>query len=822
MPRVANPQRAQQMSATTPHRQSPLKIPFNDDRQEKAVRFQSRQALHDLQMNQLKAAASPMRKLNSYQRAASDSPKTPRAQAVRDKENIESGGLAVVSNSAMTPMKRVPILANFEEWMKMATDNKINAANSWNFALIDYFHDMSLLKEGDGVNFQKASCTLDGCVKIYTSRVDSVATETGKLLSGLADSGNKKSREGAAGEGDDEPGDEDGEEGEDGAKKRQRRKPQRASEATLAPSFASLQLKKFELEFSVDPLFKKASADFDEGGAKGLLLNHLSIDAEGRIVFDSSDDANDATAEVDDTKDQEPQDPDSEQKPEAVDIDMATLGSAFFPDLSQLDEHDICPSLKNFDLGDPAASLDIPFLKAPDDWRQERSASRDEGPALGDQTGIVLDEDNAAGFEDDDGLLVGFDTAGDAGFGEGGEIWAQSAAIEPQVRIHDGGYEEGIGHAEEGADVGSFDPQSNSFGVSLRHNERGVDHEDIMSYFDNALKKNWAGPEHWRIRRIKDVTKPASAPTRRKEKEPFEIDFLSPLNQTLAEMIYTPAASNSAICMPKAQRTSKTRNLLPDDKHFNSRQLLRLFLKPKARMGSKRGDFGRAKKYCAPHEDPMPEGDIDEAYWASKGNPLQQATPDEDVPQGNYDANFFQDDGLPAPGGPPDDDDFADAREIFSPESEGALGAPSQGIDGTLNPNGSQEGAFGTQLVTQSSRLRPEYVQYARVAKKVDVRRLKEEMWRGIGFEKRPLNQDLMSTDPAPKTEPNTLKFTSVMNDLQQVYPKQAMADISTSYCFICLLHLANEKGLQLSNEPGLMELGIQQDPTAEIMEGAE
>jgi condensin complex subunit 2 len=51
---------------------------------------------------------------------------------------------------------------------------------------------MSLLKEGDGVNFQKASCTLDGCVKIYTNRIDSVATETGKLLSGLADSNNKK------------------------------------------------------------------------------------------------------------------------------------------------------------------------------------------------------------------------------------------------------------------------------------------------------------------------------------------------------------------------------------------------------------------------------------------------------------------------------------------------------------------------------------------------------------------------------------------------------------------------------------------------------
>lgn len=102
----------------------------------------------------------------------------------------------------------------------MATDNKINATNSWNFALIDYFHDMSLLKEGDGVNFQKASCTLDGCVKIYTSRVDSVATETGKLLSGLADSGNKRRK-------DDDQEDEDGEDGEEdenGERKKSRKK----------------------------------------------------------------------------------------------------------------------------------------------------------------------------------------------------------------------------------------------------------------------------------------------------------------------------------------------------------------------------------------------------------------------------------------------------------------------------------------------------------------------------------------------------------------------------------------------------------------------
>jgi condensin complex subunit 2 len=51
----------------------------------------------------------------------------------------------------------------FEEWMKLATDNvglslrgdegangqKITATNTWNFALIDYFADLTLLRNDD-------------------------------------------------------------------------------------------------------------------------------------------------------------------------------------------------------------------------------------------------------------------------------------------------------------------------------------------------------------------------------------------------------------------------------------------------------------------------------------------------------------------------------------------------------------------------------------------------------------------------------------------------------------------------------------------------
>ena len=827
----------------------PTRIPLNDDAQEKAKRLQSRHASYSIQMNQIKAAASPMRRQSVLPNNDSPSaPKTPLRRGPAGKENIMLDDDINVGGSAVTPMKRVPILANFEEWMKMATDNKINAANSWNFALIDYFHDMSLLKEGNGVNFQRASVTLDGCVKIYTSRVDSVATETGKLLSGLAESKENKKNKNKEGEegGAEESGDEE-EVDEDGTlRKKPKRKAGRSSENTLAPSFASLQLKKMELEFSVDPLFKKASADFDEGGAKGLLLNHLSIDAQGRIVFDSSDDAGDASAEGaqrtrKDAATQDDEEPDASivdqtqvedelDDGEDADIDISALGMKFFPSLDNLEEMHICPTLKDFDMGDASGTTDIPFLKA-----KEQDTTADDNVN-------AFDDDAPQGYDDDDddvGFGGNFEGEAIAGFGEGGEVWAREAAIEPQMRLHT--LDEDNPENEDGA--GAFDPESGEFIVKLQEKSGKATegtHEDILSYFDTALQKNWAGPEHWRIRKIKNSEAKDAAPKPRKEKEPFEINFSAEMDAKTNDMLYTTATTNAAISLPKKDWKSKTRNLLPDDKHFSSKQLLRLFLKPKAQIGSRR----QAKTVFGQQQSgDVPEGEMDEAFWAQKENPISSQV--EEV-KGDYDANFFQDDGLPMGGMDDDEDDFVDARDHLSP-TPGGDNMINNIINGAAPLNGEfPEGPFGSQLVTQSRRLRPEYVQYARVAKKVDVRRLKEELWRGMEVKglhsvrlttHLPPNLPLTATqenynNPAkssqkdiPEKEPSDeapLLFTELMRDLRNVYPKPQMNDISTSFCFICLLHLANEKGLVIENTDGFGELNVRRDETAVIAVGGE
>lgn len=112
--------------------------------------------------------------------------------------------------------------------------------------------------------------------------MDSVGTETGKLLSNLASDGREAGDEGATS---------DNPDAQDPSQKR--RKATHRSETTLAKSADHLKNKKLDLEFSIDPLFRKTSADFDEGGAHGLLMNHLGlgVGSEGalRVIFDASD-----------------------------------------------------------------------------------------------------------------------------------------------------------------------------------------------------------------------------------------------------------------------------------------------------------------------------------------------------------------------------------------------------------------------------------------------------------------------------------------------------------------------------------------------------
>ncbi|KAK0238809.1 condensin complex subunit 2/barren [Armillaria nabsnona] len=677
-------------------------------------------------------------------------------------------------NTVAPPFVKLPfevMNSNFEEWMKMATDNKINAANSWNFALIDYFHDMSLLRNNDdnSINFQRASCTLDGCVKIWTSRVDSVGTETAKLASNLA-SGRSDEAE--------QSGQEDAEEDPTQPKK----KKHRSAAATLVKDPSQLRTKKLELEFSVDPLFKKTCADFDEGGAQGLLMNHLSLgvgnDGGLRVVFDAGDSI---------SKGEDDEDVD---EPEDF-IDLSYLRKEFLPDLNVLESKEICHSLKDFAFSKKTfSSADATFYRDnpqadfdEDDEEFGPGENFDMEPGDGEQPVEDFfqgDEAPADAYADEsfDG-----DNFGGEDFGGGDEH-------------SNGSYG---GHAEpDGNGAGAyapFDPRqaSNDHNIVLA---MGDEVDATMDSFDKTFNTNWAGPEHWKLRRL--FKKPAEAdatkgPKPRKEKkEAFKIDFLTPPDpnkdlEDIKKELFAPATRGASINLPGtsgAARKSKKKgketekrddHRLPDDMHFTSKQLVSLFLKPKFSLKM------RGRRF-----DNEEGGEVDERYWA-------QAAADQAAGRGNIDqtenggavpfnTQFFNED---------DDDDDVPVFGFDDAFEADGMGVPAEEEDLLAATQG------------QTRRVKPAFVNYTKRAKRVDVRKLKENIWKGLDIvvshgkedDGMDVDEEAASTDPAEARE-----FGSVLSGLQTSYPQDKLQELSTSFCFICLLHLANEQGLKIQN----------------------
>ncbi|PWN47338.1 hypothetical protein IE53DRAFT_254828 [Violaceomyces palustris] len=120
---------------------------------------------------------------------------------------------------------------------------------------------------------------------------------------------------------------------------------------------------------------------------------------------------------------------------------------------------------------------------------------------------------------------------------------------------------------------------------------------------------------------------------------------------------------------------------------------------------------------------------------------------------------------------------------------------PMGGVGGSSevgNEDEEEEEELQTQVL---NRIRPEYVNYAKKAKRVDVKKLKENIWNELGIFVDPSQS--LSPDSLTKQEPK--RFESVLKGLRKAYPKDRMEEISTSFCFICLLHLANEEGLEIN-----------------------
>ncbi|PJF18021.1 Condensin complex subunit 2 [Paramicrosporidium saccamoebae] len=483
---------------------------------------------------------------------------------------------AIMADIAIKPVAAPKLTAEqrnkmFEEWMKIAADN-----NSWNVSLIDYFSELTFLRDGDSINFQKASCTLDGCVKIYATRVDSVADETGKLLNGLAD-GSKSKHSITRLIGIESKIDflEETVDGDESKKQRSNKRPSRAVD-TLERSLEALNLKNFDLEFAVDPLFKKMCAEFDESGTRGFLTCTLSLDEKGRLMFDSSEAASLAATQ------------DTETADESM-INISRLLETHGRHFSDLENKTVLPSLVDYSFG----SVDLGKL----DKKLSETVAKLTAMTV-NKMDVESDDDvheDYTAFDEalplDDGMYDEPTLVDRPAFMDQPAFMEQSAFMDEPSPHYDNPHIQQTTEDTQGFSADTAD--------------------SFLSYFDSKIQRNWAGPEHWKIQR--PSLRRADVKPRVAKKE-FVLDFdAAPIDISTLFVKANPVS----ITLSKSildERGTKD-NLLPDDLNFSSAELLRLFTKPSWTIGKRRVTLQTPED----RPDLIPR-EVDTAYWADPEN----------------------------------------------------------------------------------------------------------------------------------------------------------------------------------------------------------
>ena len=140
-----------------------------------------------------------------------------------------------------------------------------------------------MLVKNEESAWQKASASLDATAKIYGFRVDSVHSETFKFLGGL----NRNKKELNIKEDNNNNNEENAvvvvEEAEQTKKKE---KPKRGIN-TLETNINKLNLSKYDIDSEVDPLFSVMTSKFNESSARGLLLNTIPLDENMNYILES-------------------------------------------------------------------------------------------------------------------------------------------------------------------------------------------------------------------------------------------------------------------------------------------------------------------------------------------------------------------------------------------------------------------------------------------------------------------------------------------------------------------------------------------------------
>lgn len=300
-------------------------------------------------------------------------------------------------------------------------------------------------------------------------------------------------------------------------------------------------MKRNEREYAIDPLFHKRSAIFDSGGAKGLLLNVLSVHNGFQLVFDSSD-------LVDDSEEPRPHTSSNE-----IEAELHKLITASLP--AHWQDSPICPEYAERRKGnsDEVAQIIAEAEDEPYHMETDDASTYDHSNNMGSYDAPATTSAPAEDDEDDE-LRVSFGGGaanpssaanaqsnwsypGDAGDDHDDEPVAafESFALDDQLQR--------ITETEEAAAaLGQPD-------MEYYETKDGPNAE--YTYFDRDKLGNWIGPGHWKHKNIRSAKKGSADEEYQDEegniikanksskapRKAFRIDFNAPAPANLDELL---------------------------------------------------------------------------------------------------------------------------------------------------------------------------------------------------------------------------------------------------------------------------------------------
>jgi len=685
----------------------------------------------------------------------------------------------------------------------LSARGKISQKNAWKLDLVnnmDRILDMEK-QVSKRTHFQKASHTIHAASQIYGHRVDSVHTNAYQVLTNFTNA----------------PAQQDFEEGgdESGAAGQRRRK--RTGVNTIATvAFINVNLDKVTSE--IDPMFHKTSSAFDEGGAKGLLMNNLTVQNGCDIVFDSSTTFNDDAC--------------VEEPPELEQTSWISEMRAELKYKAKTFKLKICPPIKGFHeriakakaqadkLGPQPGSQNSSMTMA------QNTASQESGPM---ERKLNFDESMTAeqggdGFQgvDNPDLFFGVEDNEELFEAERQEQMLQdrlqecdpSANISTMgaLRTHnpwgdDNNFAEVLAgdfnlYQETKNKLRGFSATSpnneenilgDATGLAAQGGIKGVGGEGAT--FINPRALNWAGPDQWFYRRLRyrrlqaKLAKQAEAEKRKNKRIGNFLDYKRVLTGAyVPEMALAPPRRiNSTVLSERVQQAQATKmTILPTDLAWKEKFFTRLFTKPDFYCGFNRNVIRQRRSQTEEDED----AELQKGWYDYEND---------------ADLNFVSNVDDLGPGNWQDIDDVP-----------AVLAGDGQNPDEEL------------QLIKAPDKLRHIEVDFSTIQKRIDVKALKTSIFmhiekickeerneaaaaataasgesskERIDEEKQEIEKpslDLEGGKTKVECFEGVTSFQDTITSLRSM-SKNQLTQLSVPFCFMCILHLANEVHLRFS-----------------------